>query len=70
MQSVVDVPNALAWPLDQLSGAAVLGLAVVLLTALLLALGKKRQPGPKLLLPFIGDTLAVKNDPCGYFVRR
>jgi hypothetical protein len=58
------------WPLDQPSGAAVLGLAVVLLTAVLMALGKKPTPGPKLLLPFVGETLAVKNDPCGYFVSR
>lgn len=70
MQSASDVFNILPWPLEQLSAAAVLGLAVVLLTAVLLALGKKRQPGPRLLLPFIGETLAVKNDPCGYFISR
>jgi hypothetical protein len=54
----------------QPSGGAVLALAVVLLTALYWTLAKKRVPGPRLLLLLIGETLAVKDDPCGYFVSR
>jgi hypothetical protein len=71
MQFLGTLYNLFTSHIDQQLGAAVLAVAVVLLTAVLLkAVGKQPPPGPKLLLPLIGDTLAVKNDPCGYFVGR
>jgi hypothetical protein len=70
MQAISFLYDFLSPGTGQLSGGAVLVCAVVLLTALYLTLARKRPPGPRLLLPLIGETLAVKHDPCGYFVSR
>jgi hypothetical protein len=70
MQHVHALHDLVSPAAAQLFGGPVLAFAVVLLTALYLTLAKKRPPGPRLLLPVVGETLAVKDDPCGYFVSR